>query len=153
LVLVPGWELAKKSAETQDSLKEMPIIDAFRVNTNVLEINAERHLKITNTDLRKPVARLSSRLRVNRAAGEAACLSVSEGLRAEVSGFLQGIWNSEQAFNLLQVAEGGLNEMNRLLVKRREIAAQSANSMMNNNNRESLNAEFTQLTNEVDRIA
>jgi flagellin len=124
----------------------------LRVNTNVSGINTQRHLRITNTDLTKRIERLSSGLRVNRAADDAAGLSVSEGLRAEVSGFLQGIRNSEQATNLLQVAEGALNEVNGLLIRMRELAVQSSNSTINNSNRESLNAEFTQLVNEIDRI-
>ena len=124
----------------------------LRVNTNVAGINTQRQLKNTNVDLNKRIERLSSGLRVNRAADDAAGLSVSEGLRAEISGFLQGIRNSEQATNLLQVAEGALNEVNRLLIRMRELAVQSANSTINNN-RESLNAEFTQLVNEIDRIA
>lgn len=125
----------------------------LRVNTNISGINTRRHIKITNTDLTKRIERLSSGLRVNRAADDAAGLSVSEGLRAEISGFLQGIRNSEQATNLLQVAEGALNEVNGLLIRMRELAVQSANSTINNTNRESLNSEFTQLINEVDRIA
>ena len=125
----------------------------LRVNTNISGINTRRHLKIMNADLTKRIERLSSGLRVNRAADDAAGLSVSEGLRAEISGFLQGIRNSEQATNLLQVAEGALNEVNGLLIRMRELAVQSANSTINNSNRESLNAEFTQLINEVDRIA
>ena len=89
----------------------------LRVNTNVSGINTLRHLKITNTDITKRIERLSSGLRVNRAADDAAGLSVSEGLRAEVSGFLQGIRNSDQATNLLQVAEGALNEVSGLLIR------------------------------------
>jgi flagellin len=125
----------------------------LRVNNNISGINTQRHLKITNTDLTKRIERLSSGLRVNRAADDAAGLSVSEGLRAEVSGFLQGIRNSEQANNLLQVAEGALNEVNGILIRMRELAVQSANSTINNNNRESLNAEFSQLRTEIDRVA
>jgi len=125
----------------------------LRVNTNVSGINTLRHLKITNTDITKRIERLSSGLRVNRAADDAAGLSVSEGLRAEVSGFLQGIRNSDQATNLLQVAEGALNEVSGLLIRMRELAVLSSNSTINNSNRDSLNAEFSQLVNEIDRIA
>ncbi len=125
----------------------------LRINTNISGINTRRQLKITNTDLAKRIERLSSGLRVNRAADDAAGLSISEGLRAEINGFLQGIRNSEQATNLLQVAEGALNEVNALLIRMRELAVQSSNSTINNLNRVALNAEFTQLINEVDRIA
>ena len=125
----------------------------LRVNTNIPGINTQRQLKITNTDLTMRLERLSSGLKVNRAADDAAGLSVSEGLRAEISGFLQGIRNSEQATNLLQVAEGALNEVNGILIRMRELAVQSANLTINNGNRASLNAEYNQLREEIDRVA
>lgn len=125
----------------------------LRVNTNVAGINTQRHLKMTNKDLNLRIERLSSGLKVNRASDDAAGLSVSEGLRSEVSGFLTGIRNSEQATNLLQVAEGALGEVNGILLRMRELAVQSANSTINDANRGSLNAEYTQLKNEIDRVA
>ncbi len=125
----------------------------LRVNTNIPAFNSMRILGNTTRDLTLRIERLSSGLKVNRAADDAAGLSVSEGLRSEISGFLQGIRNSEQAINLIQTAEGALNEVNTVLIRMRELAVQSASSTVNNQNRESVNAEFVQLINEIDRIA
>jgi flagellin len=125
----------------------------LRVNTNVSALNAQRALKLTGKELVKHMERLSSGMRVNRAADDAAGLSHSEGLRGEISGFLQGIRNSEQASNLIQTAEGALSEVNAILVRMRELAVQSSSSTVNDGNRQSLNAEFVQLVSEVDRIA
>lgn len=125
----------------------------LRLNNNLPALNARRILNITGKDLTMRIERLSSGLRVNRAADDAAGLSVSEGIRAEVSGFSQGIKNAEQATNLIQTAEGALGEVNGILLRMRELAVQSASSTVNDDNRSSANAEFTQLVNEIDRIA
>jgi flagellin len=73
-------------------------------------------------------------------------------MRAEVSGLSQAVRNAEQATNLIQTAEGALNEVNAILIRMRELAVQSSSSTINNSNRESLNAEYTQLISEIDRI-
>jgi len=125
----------------------------LRVNTNVAAINARRHLNSNNRTLQVKLERLSSGLRVNRAADDAAGLSVREGMRAEIAGLGVNISNAEQATNLIQVAEGSLNEVNSVLVRMRELATQSSSSTVNDTNRESIQAEFTQLTQEIDRIA
>jgi flagellin len=97
--------------------------------------------------------RLSSGLRINRAADDAAGLSVREGMRAEISGLKVNVSNAEQATNLIQVAEGSLNEVNSIMIRMRELAVQSSSSTVTDGNRESIQAEFTQLTQEIDRIA
>jgi flagellin len=125
----------------------------LRINTNIPAVNAQRILNITGKDLNSRIERLSSGLKVNRAADDAAGLSISEGLRAEMSGFTQGMRNSEQAVNLIQTAEGALNEVNSILLRMRELAIQSASSTVNDTNRESLNAELAQLVSEIDRVA
>ncbi len=125
----------------------------LRINTNLAGQNAHRILRNTGKDLTKRVERLSSGLKVNRAADDAAGLSVSEGLRGENSGFTQGIRNSEQAINLVQTAEGALSEINSILLRMRELSVQSASSTVNDDNRASLNAEFNQLVSEIDRVA
>jgi flagellin len=125
----------------------------LRVNNNIAAINSRRYLNKNNSTLGIKLERLSSGLRVNKAADDAAGLSVREGMRAEVSGLKVNVLNSEQATNLLQVAEGSLNEINGILIRMQELAAQSSNSTLNDSNREALQAEFTQLTSEIDRIA
>ena len=125
----------------------------LRVNNNIAAINARRHLNSNNRTLSIKLERLSSGLRVNRAADDAAGLSVREGMRADLAGLKMNVLNAEQATNLLQVAEGSLNEVNGILIRMQELATQSANSTLNDGNRESIQAEFGQLTTEIDRIA
>ena len=125
----------------------------LRVNNNIAAMNSRRRLNANNRDLNTRLERLSSGLRVNRAADDAAGLSVREGMRAEISGLKMNVTNAEQGSNLLQVAEGSLNEINAMLIRMRELAVQSASSTVNDSNRESIQAEYTQLTQEIDRIA
>ena len=125
----------------------------LRVNNNIAAINARRQLNANNRDLNLRLERLSSGLRVNRAADDAAGLSVREGMRAEISGLKMDVLNAEQATNLLQVAEGSLNEINAMLIRMRELAVQSASSTVNDQNRESIQAEYNQLVQEIDRVS
>ncbi|MEC8646764.1 MAG: flagellin, partial [Candidatus Latescibacterota bacterium] len=125
----------------------------LRVNSNIAAINSRRQLNANNRDLGTRLERLSSGLRINRAADDAAGLSVREGMRAEISGLKMNVLNAEQGSNLLQVAEGSLNEINAMLIRMRELAVQSASSTVNDSNRESIQAEYTQLIQEIDRIA
>ena len=125
----------------------------LRINNNIPSINTQRIGHINTRKLAVHLERLSSGIRINRAADDASGLSVSEGMRAEINGLRQGGRNTEQAVNLIQTAEGALNEVNAMLIRMRELAVQSASSTVNDSNRESINAEFVQLTNEIDRIA
>lgn len=125
----------------------------LRVNNNITAINTRRQLTINNSELSKRIERLSSGLRINRAADDAAGLSVSEGMRAQVSALKQAVRNSEHGVNLIQTAEGALNEVSAMLIRMRELAVQSSSSTINDTNRLALNAEVTQLVAEIDRIA
>jgi flagellin len=123
------------------------------VYNNIPSLNVRRQLGINNRDLATRIERLSSGLRINRAADDAAGLSISEGMRGELTGLRQSVKNAEQATNLIQTAEGSLNEVNGILIRMRELAVQSSSSTVNDTNRSSINAEFIQLTTEIDRIA
>jgi len=125
----------------------------LRVNSNIAAINARRHLSENNRTLGVKLERLASGLRINRASDDAAGLAVREGFRAEVSGLKVNVSNAEQATNLIQVAEGSLNEVSAILVRMRELSVQSSSSTVTDENRESIQAEFSQLTTEIDRIA
>jgi len=125
----------------------------LRINHNIAAMNSRRQLNANNRDLSTRLERLSSGLRVNRASDDAAGLSIREGMRAEISGLKMNVLNAEQGSNLLQVAEGSLNEINAMLIRLRELSVQSASSTVNDQNREAIQAEYTQLTNEIDRIA
>jgi len=125
----------------------------LRVNNNVAALNARRHLNTNNKVLSTRLERLSSGLRVNRASDDAAGLNIREGMRAEIAGLKMNVLNAEMGSNLLQVAEGSLNEVNAVLIRMQELATQSANSTVSDQNREAIQAEFTQLSSEIDRIA
>ncbi len=127
----------------------MPI----RLGTNIASLNAQRQLNTNSSEFTKRVERLSSGLRINRGADDAAGLSVSEGMRSEILGMRQGVRNAEQGISLIQLAEGSLNEVSNMLRRMRELSVQSANSTINDSNRENLSAEFNQLSAEIDRIA
>ena len=90
---------------------------------------------------------------VNRAMDDASGLVVSEGLRSESAKLTQNVRNAQQGSDLLQVAEGSLQEVNNILVRMKELALQSSTSTVNDSNRESIAAEFNQLVGEIDRIA
>ena len=125
----------------------------LRINNNIAALNARRRMSSNFKDLGVRLERLSSGLRINRAADDAAGLSVREGMRAEISGLKQNVLNAEQGSNLLQVAEGSLNEVSAMLIRMRELSVQASSSTVNDLNRESIQAEFTQLVQEIDRIS
>ena len=125
----------------------------LRINNNIAAMNARRRMGANFRDLGVRLERLSSGLRINRAADDAAGLSVREGMRAEISGLKQNVLNAEQGSNLLQVAEGSLNEISAMLIRMRELSVQASSSTVNDLNRESIQAEFTQLVQEIDRIS
>ena len=126
---------------------------ALRVNSDLPSNNIIRHLNATTRAVDRGLERLASGLRVNSAADDAAGLSVREGLRAELSGLLVNIRNIELANNLIQTAEGSLNVISKMLIRMRALAVQSASSTVNDQNRESIQAEYTQIINEIDRVA
>ena len=123
------------------------------LNTNISALNAARSLNATNRAVSRGIERLSSGLRINSASDDPAGLSVREGMRAELSGLRQAVLNAEQATNLIQTAEGSLNEVNGVLIRLRELATQSSSSTVTDSNRTSLQSEFSQLVQEIDRIA
>ena len=121
-------------------------------NTNVTALNTSRHLDKTQQMLSKSMAKLSSGLRINTAADDAAGLAISESLRAQVRSLQQASRNAGDGVSLLQTAEGSLNEVSGILTRMRELAVQSANGTLSNTQRGSLQGEFTQLIAEIDRI-
>ena len=125
----------------------------LRLNTDIPSIGLQRSLKVNNRSLADRIAKLASGLRIRQAADDAAGLAVSEGLRANVSGVTQAIRNSEMAINQTQVAEGTLDQTHAILGRLRELSVQAANGGLTDANRASIQAEFTQLTAEVDRLA
>ena len=126
---------------------------ALRINTNVAAMSTAHIMGENNGDLGTRLERISSGKRINTAADDAAGLVISEGFRALITGLTMGVRNAEMGSNLVQVAEGSLNEVSAMLIRMRELAVQSASSTMSDLNREAIEAEVTQLKQEIDRFA
>ena len=126
---------------------------SLRINTNVAAINSHRTLNETNNAMGKSLERLSSGLRINRAADDAAGLSISEGLRSQIGGLKMGARNAQDGVSLVQTAEGALTEVHAMLQRMNDLAVQNASGTASANAKAALSAEFTQLTTEIGRIA
>ncbi len=123
------------------------------INNNISSISTRHDINRNFTRVSRQLERLSSGLRVNRAQDDASGLVLSEGMRGELSGLNQNVRNAEHATNMIQVAEGSLLEVNKMLLRMRELAVQSSTSTVNDTNREALAAELNQLVMEIDRVA
>jgi flagellin len=123
------------------------------VNTNVQALNAQRNLAVTGSKMGKALEKLSSGLRVNRAADDAAGLAISEKLRATVRGLNQGARNAQDGISMLQTAEGALNEVHGILQRMRELSVQAGNSTLSAADRTAIGEEVLTLKNEVNNIA
>jgi flagellin len=126
---------------------------SVRINTNIEALNAQRNLGITSLQFSKSVEKLSSGLRINRAADDAAGLAISQKLQAQVNGLNQAQRNAQDAISMVQTAEGALNEVQSMLQRMRELAVQAANSTLSTSDAASVNTEVTALKAEIDRIA
>ena len=127
----------------------MPI----RINTNIASINAQRNLGNTNRTLNTTLERLSSGLRINRAADDAAGLAIANKLNTQVRGFTQAIANAQDAGNLIATAESGIDQTTQILERVRELSIQSASDTLVNSDREKIQVEIDQLVEELDSIA
>jgi len=123
---------------------------SLRINHNISSINGHRQLLKNEGMMAKSLERLSSGLRINRAADDAAGLVISEQMRAQISGLKQGINNSETAISMVQTSEGALDEVNTLLTKARELTLHAANEGANDVNQ--LSADQTELDNVIQSI-
>ena len=125
----------------------------FRINTNVLAINGQRNLFQTTKDLNTRMERLSSGLRINHAADDAAGLTASEAMRSQLAGFSTANDNMSRAITLLQTADSGLEQIGNMLIRLKELAEQSADGTLSSTNRSGLSTEAAALIAEIDRIA
>lgn len=122
------------------------------VNTNLASINAQRNLSNTQNDLSKSLEKLSSGLRINRAADDAAGLSISEGLRSQSNGYAVAARNAQDGISVIQTAEGALTEVHSILQRVRDLAVQSGNDSNNPEARTAIKTEVTALSAELTRI-
>jgi flagellin len=116
-------------------------------------LNANRNLGITNTNLSKSTEKLSSGYRVNRAADDAAGLSISEKMRGQIRGLNQASTNAEDGTSLIQTAEGALSEMHSVIQRMRELTVQASNDTYVTADRAAIALELRALTSEIDRIS
>jgi flagellin len=125
----------------------------MRINHNIQALNAYRNLAANQLSVSKNLERLSSGLRINRAADDAAGLAISEKMRSQIRGLEMAERNALDAISLIQTAEGALNEVHSILQRMRELAVQAANDTLEASDRAAIQAEIDQLTKEIDRIA
>ena len=124
----------------------------MQVNTNIAANNAYRNLATTQNDLSKSLEKLSSGLRINRAADDAAGLAISEGLKSQVGGLTVASRNAQDAISVIQTAEGSLNEATSILQRMRDLAVQAGNDSNSIESRAAITTEATALTKELTRI-
>ena len=124
----------------------------MQINTNIAALNAHRNLSNTQNDLSKSLEKLSSGLRINRAADDAAGLSISEGLRSQVNGLTVAARNAQDGISVLQTAEGGLTEVHSILQRMRDLAVQAGNDSNNADSRTAIKTESDALSAELTRI-
>jgi flagellin len=125
----------------------------LRINQNIAAMNAYRNLSVTDGQMAKSLEKLSSGFRINRAADDAAGLSISEGLRAQVGGLKVAVRNAQDGISVVQTAEGAMNEVHSILGRMRDLAVQASSSgSQDTNARTAAQTELSQLNAELDRI-
>ena len=123
------------------------------VQHNMQAMNANRMLNVTTTQQSKATEKLSSGYKINRAADDAAGLSISEKMRKQIRGLDQASTNAQDGISAVQTAEGALTEVHSMLQRMNELAVQAANGTNSESDRSSIQDEIDQLTTEIDRVA
>lgn len=126
---------------------------AIRIYQNVMSLNAQRNVGVSQNNLTKSIEKLSSGLRINSAADDASGLAISEKLRGQIAGLQRATMNAQDGISMLQTAEGALGEVNTMLSRMRELAVQAANGTYTSNDRVEIQKEVEQLKDEIDRIS
>ncbi len=124
----------------------------MRIYHNVPALNAWRNMGVNQSQLSKSLERLSSGLRINRAADDAAGLTISEKMRGQISGLTMAAKNAQDGISLIQTAEGALNETHSILQRMRELSVEAANDTLTSQDRQEIQKEIDQLIDEIDRI-
>src|SRR2546421_10834216 len=127
---------------------------SLRINSNIAAVNAYRNLSSTDKAMKNSLEKLSSGLRINRAADDAAGLSISQGLQSQIGGLQVAARNAQDGINVVQTADGALNESEAILQRMHDLAVQASNGGSQDNR--AVNAaqtEFSQLHSELDRIS
>ncbi|TFC92987.1 flagellin [Cryobacterium sinapicolor] len=125
----------------------------MQINTNLAANNTYRNLAATQNDMSKSLEKLSSGLRINRAADDAAGLAISEGLKSQVGGLTVASRNAQDGISVIQTAEGSLSEVTSILQRVRDLAVQAGNDSNNADSRKAIATEVTALGKELTRIS
>jgi len=125
---------------------------AVRIFNNIPSLTAQRILGVNSDRLAGSVERISSGIRINRAADDAAGLAISVGLRSDIRALRQAVRNASDGISLMNVTEGALNEQSGILIRLRELASQAATGTVGSTERATIQLEFTALRSELDRI-
>ncbi len=126
----------------------------MRINTNLMALNAQNKLQVNQSNVEKSIQKLSSGLRINSAADDAAGLAISEKMRAQIRGLGQAQDNAQDGISLLQTAEGALQQTTDILQRMRELVIKAQNTgVLTDNDRTSITSELSTLRDELDRIA
>ena len=125
---------------------------SLRVNTNIEAFDAHRNLQSTQMQLSKSMQKLSSGLRINSAADDAAGLAISEKMRSQINGTDQAQRNTMDGISLVQTADGAYNEMHSILQRVRELAVQYKNGTLSTSDRSAIQSEVNQLKSEMSAV-
>ncbi len=125
----------------------------LRINTNVQSLEAQRNLGISGAKQQASLEKLASGTRIAKAADDAAGLAISEKMRADIRSLRQDSRNANDGISMVQVAEGGMNEVGNILTRFRELSIQASSDTIGDKERGFINKEVTQLRGEIDRIA
>lgn len=123
------------------------------INSNIPSVTAQRHLAESRGDMETSMERLASGKRINSAMDDAAGLAITHKLDSKITGLNQGIRNANDGISMLQTAEGALEQVNNMLDRMKELATQASNGTYTAEDRDALDAEFQQLSDEITRIA
>ena len=126
---------------------------AIRIFNNIASSNAQRILGVNNQRLATSIERISSGIRINRGADDAAGLAISEGLRSDIRALRQATRNANDGMSLINVTEGALNEQSGILIRLRELASQAATGTVGSTERGTIQLEFSALRDELTRIS
>ncbi len=125
----------------------------MRITTNVAAINTQRNLVTSQRNIQNSMAQLSSGMRINKSADDAAGLAISENMKAQIRSAVQARRNANDGISLVQTAEGALNEVSNITTRLRELGIQAASDTVGDKERSFINLEVDQLKSEIDRIA
>lgn len=123
------------------------------INTNISSLVAQKSMSVNNRSLNKAMEQLSTGSRINSAADDAAGLAISNKMTTQIKGLNQAVRNANDGISMIQTAEGATKEVTNMLQRMRELAVQAANDTNTADDRTALTKEFTQLTEEIDRIS